>query len=96
MPALLKSLLAVLPLLLTLLVAWLVMDGYLNFGGGEKDMFIAVPLLLWSLIYLFCCLILWWRRASMARMLALSSGVATGLVATAWLVLAGFTLLSHW
>jgi hypothetical protein len=94
MHALLKSLLAVLPLLLTLLVAWLVMESHLTFGGGEKDVLIAVPLLLWSLIYLSCYLVLWWRRASMARMLALSSGVATGVVAMAWLVLFGFTLLS--
>ena len=91
MYALLKLFLAIVPLLLTLLLAWLTMEGRLNFGGGEKDLFIAVPLLLWSLVYLCCYLTLWWRRSSTARLVAVSSGVATGVVAVAWAVLFVFS-----
>ena len=89
MHALLKLFLAVVPLLLTVLLAWLLMEGHLSFGGGEKDIFLAVPLLLWSLVYLCCYLVLWWRRSAIARSVVVSSGLATAVVAVAWLVLFG-------
>lgn len=94
MHALLKLLLAIIPLLLTVLLAWLTMEGHLNFGGGEKDIFLAVPLLLWSLVYLCCYLVLWWRRSSTGRSIAMSSGLATGVVAVAWAVLFGVSWFS--
>jgi hypothetical protein len=84
-----KLLLAFVPLLLTVIFAWLVMDGYLNFGGGEKEIILAVPLLIWSLVYLCCYLVLWWRRISLGRSMAVSSGLATGFVVIAWVVLFG-------
>jgi hypothetical protein len=84
-----KLLLAFVPLLLTVLFAWFVMDGYLNFGGGEKEIILAVPLLIWSLVYLCCYLFLWWRRITLGRSVAVSSALATGLVVIAWVVLFG-------
>jgi hypothetical protein len=84
-----KLLLAFVPLLLTVIFAWLVMDGYLNFGGGEKEIILAVPLLIWSLVYLCCYLVLWWRRITLGRSIAVSSGLATGFVVIAWVVLFG-------
>jgi hypothetical protein len=86
MHLLLRLFLAIVPLLITVPFAWLTMEGYLNFGGGEKDIFLAVPLLLWSLVYLCCYLALWWRRSSIGRSVAVSSGLATGVVAVAWAV----------
>lgn len=89
----LKLFLAVAPLLLSLLFGWLVMDGHLNFGGGDKEIFLAVPLLLWSLAYLCCYVTLWWRRAPLGRTLALSASIATGFLVIAWLVLLGVAWL---
>ena len=86
---LLRLFLAIVPLLITVLLTWLTMEAYLNFGSGEKDIFLAVPLLLWSLVYLCCYLVLWWRRFSIARSVAASSVLATGVVAVAWVVLFG-------
>ncbi len=85
----LKLFLAVVPLLLTALFAWLVMDDRLSFGGGEKEIVLAVPLVIWSLAYLGCYGVLWWRRATVARSVAISSVLATGVVAVASLALFG-------
>jgi len=85
---------AVAPLLLTSVFAWLVMESHLNFGGGEKDIFLALPLLLWSLLFLLCSLVLWRRRSALGRSVAVSSGLAAALVAIAWLVLFGVSWFS--
>jgi len=84
-----RLLVAVSPLLLTFLFTWLVMEGYLNFGGGEKEIFLAVPPLIWSLLFLLCYLVLWWRGLALGRSVVVSSAIATGLVALAWVVLYG-------
>jgi len=89
MNVLFRLLLAVAPLLLTVLFGWLVMDGYLNFGGGEKDIFLLIPLLLWSFVYLCCYLVFWWRQCGLGRSVALSSVIATGFVVIAWVILFG-------
>lgn len=89
MRILLKLFIAVTPLLFTVLFAWLVMESHLNFGGGEKDIFLAVPLLLWSLVFMVGYFVLWWRGASFARSVAVAAGVATGGIVFAWLVLFG-------
>ena len=81
---------AVAPLLITLLLAWLVMEDHLSLGGGEKDLILAVPLLFWSLIYLFCYAVLWLRRSAIRRAIAVSAGLATGVLAIASIVLLGF------
>ncbi len=84
-----KLLVGVTPLLLTFLFAWLVMEDYLSFGGGEKEIFLAVPPLIWSFLFLVCYLVLWWRRLAPGRSVVVSSAIATGLVALAWVVLYG-------
>jgi hypothetical protein len=88
-----RLLLAIAPLLLTVLFGWLVMDAYLNFGSGERDIFLIVPPLIWSLVYLCCYLVLWWRRSAIGRLVGLSAGVATGVVLIAWFVLIGVVLV---
>lgn len=89
MHALIRLLAGVAPLLLTALFAWLVMDSYLNFAGGEKDIFLAVPLLIWSLVYLCCYLVLGWRGSAIGRSVRVSAGWATALVVVVWLLLFG-------
>lgn len=89
MHVLLRLFLAVVPLLLTVLFERLVMEGHLSFGSGEKDLFFAIPLAVWSLVYLCCYLALWWRRFAIARSVVISSALATGVVAVALLALFG-------
>ena len=81
--------LAITPLLLTVVLAWLTMRGHLSLGAGDKDLFLAAPLLLWSLVHLCCFLALWRRRFSMGRSLAVSASVATGVLGVALAVLFG-------
>lgn len=88
-----KLLLGVCPLLLTLLFGWLIIDGYVNFGGGEKEVFLLMPPLVWSLVYLCCYLAFWWRRSTVGRALVLSASFSTVFVVVAWLILFGSVLL---
>jgi len=88
-----RLLLAFAPLLLTVAFTWLTMEAYLNFGSGEKDILLSIPLLLWSLVYLCASLVLWWLRTALRRSALLAAGWATGLVASAWVVLFTFVLL---
>lgn len=87
MRLLLKFFVSVVPFLLTFIFTWLVMDGYLNFGGGEKDIFLAVPLLLWSLLFMCCYFVLWWRGSRIVRSVIFAGAFATGGLMAAWFVL---------
>lgn len=87
MNLLIKLLLAVAPFLLSLVIVWLVAEGYVDLGRGDKDILIGLPLLAWSFLYLCAYVVLWWRGASLGRSLALSAGGATGFLVFAWLVL---------
>jgi hypothetical protein len=89
----LRLLIAGLPLLLALLFAFLV-TAPLSFGSGEKDILLALPLLLWSLVYLVCFLVLWVRHRPLWRSCAVASGVATGVVFVLWLTVLIVTLAS--
>lgn len=83
----LRALAAVTPLLLTFLIAALLMEGHLNAGGGEKDILLAIPLLLWSLVFLVSSAALGWRGVALGRATAVSAGIATALVVLLWLVI---------
>lgn len=92
---LLRLSIALLPLLLSLLFAWLTMEGRLNFGAGEKDVFLALPLLLWSLLFLVCSLALWWRKAPLGRMLRRAAAYSTLALIALWLALAALLWWHH-
>jgi hypothetical protein len=86
-------LVAVTPLLLTLLFGWLTTEGYLNLGAGCKDVFLAVPMLAWSLVFFLCCIVSSWRKLTVNRSIVTSAAVATALVVFAWVVLLGISML---
>jgi len=88
-----RFLVAVMPLLLTLLFAWLTMEGHLNLGAGCKDIVLVVPIMIWSLVFLVCYIAFWWRGFTLGRSVITSSALATGLVVSAWVVLFGISLL---
>ena len=73
-----KLLLAVTPLLLTFLFAWFVVKG--EYFGSEKDIFLVVPVLAWSLVFLSTFIILWWRKFTLGRSVGISAAIATGIV----------------
>ena len=81
--------LGIAPLLLTGLFGWLVAESYLNLGGGEKEIVLVIPLGVWSLAFLCCYLVLWWRGSATARSVAAASGVATALLLAAGVALFG-------
>ena len=86
----LRLLIAILPLALSFLFGYL-LTGPLSFGGGEKDILLALPLLAWSALYLVCFLFFWARRRPLLWSFAISASVATVLLLVAflaWLVLA--------
>ena len=76
-----------LPLALTPLWGYLIADGYLNFGGGEKDLLLLIPWILWSLLYLVIFVVSWLKRLPMKRGLAYSAGGASVVLVLVWLVL---------
>lgn len=53
----LRFFLSVLLLALTPLLGFFIADGYLNCGGGEKDLLLFIPWILWSLLYLIFFLV---------------------------------------
>jgi hypothetical protein len=81
------------PLALTPLLVLLIAEGYLNFGGGEKDLILVLPWLLWSVIYAIVFAVCWSRRLSLRRVLSYAAGGATILVVSAWVVLLIWTLV---
>ena len=88
-----RIVIAVAPLLASLYFGWLVMEGHLNFGSGEKDVFLTVPLLLWSGVFFLSELTLWLQGFALGRSVAVSAGLATGLTALAWVALFIFSWL---
>lgn len=90
----LRLLVCVLPLLLTPLWAYLIADGYLDFGGGEKDLILLLPWLLWSALFAIAGTIAWFRRQSVAGMVKRGLGWATGCLLGIWVTVLLF--FSEW
>ncbi len=79
--------LAILPTALTPLLAYLIADGTLNFGGGEKDLVLLLPWLVWSFIYMVCFIVLWIKRVSLLKSLVISGVIALLIIVVLWLIL---------
>jgi hypothetical protein len=57
----LRVVISLLPLGLTPVLGRLIAQGYINLGGGEKDIVILLPWLLWSLLFAFSSWVFWRR-----------------------------------
>ncbi len=66
---------------LTPLLGFLIAEGYLNFGGGEKDLFLLIPWMVWSVVYFVLFLIFWRRKLSLPRGCGYAAAGATGALA---------------
>ena len=87
MKILARLLVAIVPLLLTLVFVWLI-SGPLSLGGGEKDLFLAVPMLVWSVMFFAAILVLGWRKVPIGRSAAVAAGIATALLVGIWVAFA--------
>ncbi len=81
------------PIAVTPLLVLLIAEGYLNFGGGEKDLLLVIPWILWSLVYGIAFAVCWARKLPLRRSLSYAAGGATCLVVLAWAGLLAWTLL---
>jgi hypothetical protein len=75
------------PLAITPLLAFLISEDYLSFGGGCKDIILLIPWLVWSAAYALIFIVLWIKKYSFGRMVAYSIAGATGVIALAWIIL---------
>lgn len=82
-----RLILSLIPILLTPLWVYLIANSYLNFGAGEKDLFLVIPWVVWAFLYLLIFIIAWIKRKSTLRIVFYSAAGATGLLAVIWLIL---------
>lgn len=90
----LRLAICLLPLGLTPILLHLIGYGYLNFGGGCKDVLMMLPWMVWSLIYLIISIVCWRKQWSIAKGIAYSVIGATGILALLFLVI--FICSSGW
>jgi hypothetical protein len=79
--------LCLLPLEIAPVLGYLISEGVLNFGGGEKDILLLIPWLVWSLLYAVLFIIFWMKGWTTKRRLAVAVGGASGICLVAWLAL---------
>jgi len=83
----LRLVVSLLPLALTPLLGYLLAQGSINLGGGEKDILVLLPWMAWSLFFAVSSWVFWRRGYSIRG----ASGRAA-LVALAGLAILGVTL----
>ena len=86
MPRYAQVVIATLPALLTPLLIYSLAEGILDFGGGEKDILLALPWLIWSIVFALSGYVLIYRRWAVGRWTRRSSFVATGVLLALGLV----------
>lgn len=75
-----QVILALIPLLLTPLLVLALAEGVVDFGGGEKDVLLALPWLVWSMVFALCAFVLIYHGWAIARWAPRSAIVATAVV----------------
>lgn len=75
---------AAIPIGLTPALIFALAEGWLDFGGGEKDILLALPYSIWALIFFLAAAVFIIRRSTRRRWIAKSA-----LIATITLVIAG-------
>lgn len=85
-----QVILALIPLLLTPALIYGLAEGFLDFGGGEKDIVLALPWLIWSVVFASCSFVLIYHRWSIGRWTVRSAVIASAvLVGLGFIVYAG-------
>ncbi len=84
--------LAAVPMLITPGLIYILAEGWLDFGGGEKDILLAFPYFLWALIFFVVALVLIIKRWLLKRWLLCSGFVSVVVM----LVLGVFGYVISW
>ena len=74
-------------MLLTPVWGYLIAEGLLNFGGGEKDLFLLIPWMVWAFSYFLIFIIAWIKRKNIKVIVLYSVSGASGILALACIVL---------
>ena len=74
------------PLLLTPLLGFLLAEGFVNLGGGEKDIIWAFIWAVWSIIFAISSLILIWRNWALDKWVVRSIIVGTAGLVAVWVL----------
>jgi hypothetical protein len=84
MGSILRIAIALLPFTFTPVILYLIASGHLDLGGGEMDLLVVLPCLLWSFLFAVTSLILWRRSWPVVRSTVWSAIAAfAGLLVTA-------------
>src|SRR3989442_14953052 len=82
---------AFIPLVLTPALSRAINNGTLNFGGGEKDIVLLAPWLIWSVGFATAALVCWRRHVRLGPSLLWAAAWATGVL---MLIALAFALLA--
>lgn len=86
------SLLAATPMLITPGLFLALAEGWLDLGGGEKDILLALPYFLWALIFFVVSLVLIVKGWPLRRWL-----IRSGIVSISYILILGvFAFVSSW
>ncbi len=83
---------AALPLLLAPMLLFSIAEGWLNFGGGEKDLLLLFPYLIFSVTFFVSAVVLIYKRCPPRRWIPRSAVVSFSLLAG----LGGIAYVSSW
>lgn len=89
-----RFLISVLPLALTPLLGWLLAEGHLSLGGGEKDLILLLPWMVWSIMFAVAFLVNARKTKSLLSAVLRALGWATGIMVLLWLML--WITVSDW
>ncbi|RDE19402.1 hypothetical protein DV711_10920 [Motiliproteus coralliicola] len=81
-----QAVLAALPLLLSPLLLFALAEGWLDFGGGEKDVLLVLPYLILTFTFFCCSLVLILKRWPLSRWVKRSAALSFGLLLLLWIV----------
>ena len=82
-----KLILCLMPILLTPVWGYLIVEDYLEFGCGKKDILLLLPWMVWTFIYSVIFIVFWVKWKKIKVILLYSIGGATGILGLTWLVL---------
>lgn len=80
------------PLLLTPLLVFMLADGLINLGGGEKDILMALPWLVWALLFMTFGIGQWKKQPAYPSWLARSLVYSVGALVLLWVVLLVYSI----
>jgi heme O synthase-like polyprenyltransferase len=89
-----KLLVLITPLLLTPAFLFLIAEGILSFGAGEKDLVLVIPWFVWSVLFLIAGLTLWKKNLSNRHWLTKSFFYSLVVLMGIWLSLLVYSLIS--